>query len=129
MFILGMLSALSSLKPVAMEFKGGNETPGWKLEWDAISDMMWECLWGILISKEDDDDSGDDMLFTPLKSPSRLDPAFEVLCLCKTWGFQRVRVLTQTKRVLQLHHFIVGQLIDAVEGSRDLAGSIDSSLQ
>ena len=61
---------LRSPKPVAMESKGENETLGWKLEWNAISDAVWESLWGSLISEEDDDNSGDDMFFTPLESPS-----------------------------------------------------------
>jgi hypothetical protein len=43
-YIPGILSALNSPKPLAMEFKGGNETPGWKLEWDAISNAVWESL-------------------------------------------------------------------------------------
>jgi hypothetical protein len=117
---------------VAMESMGGNETPGWKFEWDAISDAVWESLQVSGIFQEDEEESSDDMFFTPPESPDRLDPGFQEPCLCSIWGFQRFRVLTPTERLLHLHHTIVGQLIDAVYGSVDLLGctvSFDSSLQ
>ena len=73
-----------------MEFKGGNETPSWKLKWDAISDAVWESLRGSQILEEDDDESRDDMFFTPPESPSRLDPGFEEPCLCLTGDSSRL---------------------------------------
>jgi hypothetical protein len=60
-----------------MEFKGGNETPGWKLEWNAISNAVWESLQVSQILQENDKESSDDMFFTPLESPDRLDPGFQ----------------------------------------------------
>ena len=131
MVISGIVSTLSFAKVVAMECKGGNETHGWKVEWDAISDAVSKSLRRSQFLHEDDD-SGDDMFFTPPENPSQLDPGFVEPCLCSTWGFQRVRVLIPTERVLHLHHTIVEKLIGAVEGSGDLPGGssqFDSSLQ
>lgn len=128
----GIVSAVSFAKTLAMQCKGGNETPGWKVEWDAISDAVWESLRRSHFLHEDDEESGDDMFFTPPESPSQLDPGFAEPCICSTWGFSGVRVLTPTERVLHLHHRIVGQLIGAVEGTGELRGGsiqFNSSLE
>jgi hypothetical protein len=98
-----------------MDSKGGNETPRWKLEWDRVSDVVWETLKVSRILAEDEVESGDEEYFTPLESLEHLDLNFEDICCYSQQGFQRHYTPTRNECLLRLHHVIVGQLIDPVE--------------
>jgi hypothetical protein len=100
-----------------LESWGCNETPGWKLEWDRVSDVVWEALKEGVILGKDEVESGEEEYFTPPESPSSLDRDLEDICCCTEQGFlQQVHYTpTEAERLFHLHHVIVGQLIDPVE--------------